>query len=158
MADQPWNETDSDPIGEVNAHQMKEKLFAWYDMQAKLKDLKTKEMALRKSLFGYYFPNPVEGTNDYELEDGYVLKGKYPIERGVEDARFRASLEEIRGQGINPESLVNYKPSLIKKNYNKMTDEERGYFDQFLIIKPGSPSMEVVLPAKNKPKGEDNAS
>ena len=145
-----WDQPNSTPIQNLDEYKMKELLFGWYDMQAKLKELKAKEIAVRKELFAHYFPNPIEGTNDFELENGYILKGKRSIERSVEDASFRSSLKEIRSKGIPPESLINYKPSLIKKAYNLLTDEERNYFDQFLIIKKGSPTLEVILPAKNK--------
>lgn len=127
----------------------KESLFAWYDLQARLKEMKKKESKLRNLVFSYYFPNPDEGVNTFELEDNYVLKGKHSLTRSLDDAKFRASLEEIRQAGIIPETLINYRPSLVKKAYVRLTDDERKYFDRFLIIKNGSPTLEVVLPAKN---------
>lgn len=125
-------------------------LFTWYTMSGELKKLKAKESLLRKRVFGHYFPAPAEGTNSLDLPDNYVLKGTYPITRNVDEGAFTALKEDFRAKGINPDLLVNWKPSLAKAAYNKLTAEEKQLFDQVLIIKPGSASMEVVLPKKAK--------
>jgi len=125
-------------------------LSEWYDMSQKLKHLRAAEMLLRKKLFGIAFPDPEEGTNKYELEDGYVLNGQYQLNRDVGQGAFDAIKEKLREEHVTPEELVGYKPSLKKAHYNKLTDTQRLLFDQCLIIKPASPSMEIVLPAKAK--------
>lgn len=130
-------------------------LSTWYKMAQELKKLKTKEILLRKEIFYNAFPKPHEGTNNYDLDDGYVLKGRYSLERSIDEGAFNALKEKLREEKINPDVLVQYKPSLVKKEYNKLTEEQKQLFDQCLIVKPGSPSLEIVLPAKAKAKQED---
>jgi hypothetical protein len=132
-------------------------LSTWYKMAQELKKLKTKEILLRKDIFGKAFPDPKEGTNNYGLDDGYVLKGQYQLTRDIDEGAFNALKEKLREEKINPDLLVQYKPSLVKKEYNKLTDEQKQLFDQCLIVKPGSPSLEIVLPAKAKAKQEETS-
>lgn len=125
-----------------------EDLEKWYVLQDQLKALKHTESILRKRIFSHYFPTPAEGNNDIELADGFLLKGTYPITRKVDEGAFTTLKETFREKGINPDNLVDWKPSLVKAAYNRLTAEERKLFDQVLTIKPGSPSMKVVLPKK----------
>lgn len=129
-----------------------EDLSTWYEMAAQLKKLKAQEILLRKKIFGAAFPDPDEGTNNYDLADGYVLKGKHTIQRDIDEGAFGALKEKLREEKIIPEDLVQYKPSLVKREYNKLTEEEKQLFDQCLIVKPGSPALEIVLP-KRKANG-----
>jgi hypothetical protein len=52
--------------------------------------------------------------------------------------------------GINVAALVKWKPELVLKNYRELTDEQKLIFNDCLVIKDGSPALEIVLPAKNK--------
>ena len=123
-------------------------LEKWYELNAKLKLLKMEESLLRKRVFAHYFPDPVEGTNTFDgLAKGYVIKGKRTINRNVDAASLTAIMPELREADINADTLVEWKPSLMLKAYRKLSDNERGLFDQALIIKDGSPAMEVVKPA-----------
>lgn len=140
-----------------------EDLAAWYQMSQELRTLKAKESLLRKKIFGSAFPDPKEGTNNYDLADGYVLKGQHVLNRDVDIGALDALKPKLREEGVNPDNLVKYKPELKKAEYNKLTQEQKQLFDQCLIIKPGSPSLEIVLPAKNRakqeaagPKGQEN--
>lgn len=128
----------------------KEDLANWYEMSQELRTLRAKESALRKQIFGAAFDNPVEGTNNHELDDGYVLKAKYPLTRTIDEGALAAITEKLTELGVHPDSLVKYKPELKVAPYRKLNDEQRKLFDQALIIKPGSPTLEIVLPAKNK--------
>lgn len=125
-------------------------LSAWYEMNQQLKKLKAQEILLRKKIFGAAFPTPEEGTNNYELADGYVLKGKHTIQRDIDQGAFDAIKDKLRESKVNPDLLVQYKPGLVLREYRKLTEEERLLFDQCLIIKPGSPALEIVLPKKGK--------
>ena len=129
-------------------------LVEWEALAQQLKRVKAAEMLLRMKIFHGFFPNPVEGTNDVPLQNGYVLKGKYSITREVDNAAFQVLAETLRGAGIFTDKMVQYKPSLVKLEYNKLTAEQQHLFDQCLIIKPGSPALEIVLPAKVKKAGE----
>lgn len=132
-------------------------LEAWYQLQLELKRIKASEMLMRMKIFKHYFPAPAEGTNTAPLADGYVIKATYPITRDVDPGALQALKDTLLEQGVRADELVQYKPSLVVKEYRTLTAEQQHLFDQCLIIKPGSPGLEIVLPAKNKPKAGDVA-
>lgn len=137
-------------------------LFEWYQVQDQLKRLKVREILLREKLFKHHFPTPKEGTNDLELgpllvaagipDDGRVLKGGHVVNRTVDEAALTVLLPALAEAKIPVANLIKRKPELVKGEYNKLTKEEKKLFDQALVIKPGTPSLEVVLPAKRVAK------
>ena len=129
-------------------------LQEWDGMQKKMKELKAAEMILRKQLFAHFFPNPKEGTNKVPLAAGWELKGGYTLDRAVDVGALLANSERFVEAGISADALVERKPSLVTSVYRTLTAEQAQLFDQCLIIKPGSPSLEIVLPAKAKKAGE----
>lgn len=129
-------------------------LDEWYRLQDQLKKIKASEMLLRTKIFKHLFPNPVEGTNNYPLAEGWVAKGKYTINREVDPGALGAYRPKLAEAGINADMLVQYKPSLVLGEYRKLTAEQQQLFDACLIIKPGSPALEIVLPAKAAKKQE----
>lgn len=135
----------------------REDMAEWYRLQEQLKKLKAAEMLLRLKIFKFCFPAPKEGTNDLEMGDGYVLKGKHTINREVDQGAFQVLRKNFEEAGIHPDALVQYKPSLVKREYNTLTDEQRQLFDQALIVKPGSPALEIVLPKKRGSAGTQHA-
>lgn len=119
-------------------------LREWEEVKAQAAKLKDKEMALRKLLFGVYFPNPVEGTNSFLLGEGATLKGVYKFSREVDPGELSAYGQKLVDQGISLQALIKWTPGLELKKYRELTAEQRAEFDRVLIIKPGSPSMEIV--------------
>lgn len=112
---------------------------------------------LGKKIFKFYFPNPKEGTNKADLKDGTgaQLKAVHVIGRTVELGSLDALRSAIRTEGSNlPKlpiaDLIKYKPELVIGEYRKLTEEERCIFDQCLIIKPGSPQLEITIPKTRK--------
>lgn len=126
----------------------------WYSDVLELKKLKVREMMLRKRIFNHYFPTPLEGTNTFILPDDYQLKGNYKIDRAVEHEPLVLLKDDFREKGISVDDLVEYKPSLILKNYRALSEENKTTFGQVLSIKPGSPSLEIKPPSKKKAKGK----
>lgn len=137
-------------------------LIEWDRLKKQLDAVKASEMLLRKKIFGCCFASPKEGTNDFALANGYVLKGDYKIDRTLDVGTFNALkaapaeglMSPLQQAGINPDKLVEYKPSLVLKEYRTLTDEQRKFFDQCLVIKPGAPSLKIELPAKAKRAAE----
>lgn len=123
-------------------------LEEWYVLQDKIAKLKASEMLLRTKIFKFFFPTPVEGTNTAELPDGFALKGQYKIQRDIDQGAFEALKDRLREAGINADKLVRWKPELTMKEYRALTEEERQLADQFLIVKPGAPSLEIVQPKR----------
>jgi len=131
-----------------------EDLVEWDRLKQKLNKVKAAEMLLRQKIFAAYFPAPKEGTNDAPLAAGWILKGKYTINREVDLGALGALRPQLVKAGIKADDLVQYKPSLVLKEYRTLTAEQVQLFDQVLIVKPGSPALEIVLPAKAKKAGE----
>lgn len=137
------------PANEVTTADLAE----WYRLQEQLKKIKAAEMLLRSKIFRFYFPDPAEGTNNHTLPDSYVLKGKYTINREVDLGAYQALKEQFMEANIPADAMVQWKPSLVLKEYRGLTAEQQHLFDQCLIIKPGSPAIEIAPPAKKRGKG-----
>lgn len=128
-----------------------EEISEWYQVNEQLAALKNKEMLLRKHIFDAKFPDPVEGTNNAELPDGWLLKAKYGLNRNLDIDALNQMATSLREAGIVPEKLVKWKPELELKEYKTLSAEQRTMFDHCLLIKPGTPSLEIVMP-KRAPK------
>lgn len=125
------------------------KLTEWQTAMAeavKAKPIIEKEQALRKEVFALFFPAPVEGTNKFDLLEGWELKGTYKIDRKVDEAAVPAVTEALREMGVNADLLISYEPKLKTATYRELTAEQRVVFDQALTIKPGSPTLELIAP------------
>jgi hypothetical protein len=122
----------------------------WYVVSDQLTKLKNEEQLLRQKIFKGMFHDPKEGTNSVDLADGYVLKGKRVINRTVDDAAFKASIEELAKNGIPTDEIVKYKPELVTSAYRKLTAEQINLFDTVLIVKDGMPGLEIVKPKRVK--------
>ena len=122
----------------------------WYTVQEQLSKLKNEEQLLRQKIFKGMFHDPKEGTNSVDLADGFVLKGKRVINRTVDDAAFKASVDELAKNGIATDQIVKYKPELVTSEYRKLTAEQINLFDTVLIVKDGMPGLEIVKPKRAK--------
>lgn len=113
------------------------------------KKLVEAEQALRKEVMALFFPEPVEGTNKFDLEAGWSLKATHKIERKVDEAALPAVLQQLREMGVNPDPLIRTKPDLDTKAYTSLVQinpDAAHVFEQALTIKPGSPTVELVPP------------
>lgn len=130
-------------------------LAQWYKMKADLGKLKSAEALLRSRIFKFFFPNPKEGTNKVPLNDGTgaQLKADHTIGRTVDQGSLDALRDEMKVEGyngpkLNLDELVKWKPEVSITHYRQLTEEERMFFDRALIIKPGSPQMEINIPKR----------
>lgn len=128
------------------------KLAEWHAAlvaAAAAKPLVEAEQALRKEVAKLFFPDPTEGTNSTDLAQGWKLKLTHKIDRKVDEAALAAVKEELRKLDINPDPLVRFKPELDTKAYKalKLVNEDATkIFDQALVIKESSPTLELVAP------------
>lgn len=123
-------------------------LEEWYTLQAELSVIKEKEQTLRMKIFKGMFNDPVEGTNTIDLPDGFALKGKRVINRSVDEAAFKASIEELASNGIPTDEIIRYKPELAVSVYRKLTAEQMHLMDTVLIVKDGMPGLEIMKPKR----------
>jgi hypothetical protein len=128
-------------------------LIAWKEMQEQLGKLKAAEMLLRQKIYAGLFVEPHEGTNTVPLNEGWVLKANRVINRKVDLPvlqAYSAPGGPLEKMGVNPNNLIEWEPKLKVKEYRTLTEEQRLVFDTCLTISDGSPSMQIMLPAKAK--------
>lgn len=117
----------------------------WYELQAKLREIKAEEMFLRILIYKGLFPKPSEGTNTFDLGvDKWAFKAQRVIDRKVDEAALAALKEDLIKEEIPVDDLIRWKPELEVKKYRALTAEQRTRFEQVLIIKDGSPQLELV--------------
>jgi hypothetical protein len=134
-------------------------LEEWYRLKEQLASVKASEMLLRQKIYKGLFIDPKEGTNSVPLgNDGWLIKAKRVINRDVDQAALQHSMaideatkmSRLSANGIHVEQLIKWTPELVTKAYRLLTEEQVKIFDEVLIIKDGSPSLEIVLPTSAK--------
>lgn len=116
----------------------------WQELQKQLADLKQKESLMRDRIVrGLFAANLKEGTNNFSLGNGYVLKGTHTITRTVDPAVLTTMWGHLKNQGVPVSALIKNKPELVKSEYSKLPEDLRHQFDQVLTIKPGSTSLKI---------------
>jgi len=134
-----------------------EDLKTWYELKQELARVKGAEAMLRSRIFHHYFPNPTEGSRDNKvpLNDGTgaILQADHVINRTVDEQQLDGLKEAMFSEGSNlPQldltKLIRWKPELVKTEYNKLEEHERLVFDRCLVIKPGSPQLEIKIPKR----------
>jgi hypothetical protein len=147
--DTETGEITTDPVTNIDKAA---KLAEWYmAVQEALaaKAIIEKEQAIRKEVAEMFFPDPTEGTNTLELAEGYKLKLTHKIDRKIDIATLEAVKVQLREMGVNPDPLVEMKPSLVVKAYKglwQVNKDAAKVFEQALTIKPASPILEIVAP------------
>ena len=125
-----------------------EKLIAWESAAQQAAHFKKEEARLRRECFEEGFPEPVEGTNYVNLENGYRLKGIHKLTRSIDKAALSATLEQLPESVAD--SVVNYNPSLALSVYRKLPEDQRRIMDEAVVIKPGMPTLEIIAPKEKK--------
>ena len=147
------NSSITEMLGKVLPDDPNLQLLMWQELADLQKKLKVLEMDMRKKMAAHFFPSPTEGTNTVDIGKGWKVKLKHTINRTADEAAFEGVFEELNKLGdeaFQKEDLFKFKPELKKAQYNKFSDKQKGIFDQCLIIKPGSPAIEVVAPKEEK--------
>ena len=129
---------------------LQNQLSEWWLTTQELKVVKATESTLRKDVFEKAFPNPVEGTNKINLGSGWQLKATYGYNRKVIPDMLFENTEQLINLEVPIDMLVKYKPEISVTIYKLLTDEQKKLFDQCIMVTPGSPSLEVVMPKTGK--------
>lgn len=131
-------------------------ISAWFKLKLKLGEYKIAEAAARMRIARGYFAKPHEGTNNFELSEigdtaGGVLKLTHSIERKVDEAVLtqKEFQEEWKKQKI-PNTLIKWKPELSISQYRVLTEEQRKLVDTCLIVRDGSPQVDIKIPKRPK--------
>lgn len=117
------------------------------------KDKIAAEMALRKEVVALFFPSPKEGTNNAELPANWKLKYTHKIDRKVDEAAIDAVKIKLREMQVNPDPLLRTLHEVAVTEYKSLIQINPAaakVFESALIIKPGSPTLELVPPKEKK--------
>jgi hypothetical protein len=138
-------------------------LAKWFLLKKQLAEVKTAEILLRTRIFKFFFPTPEEGTNTHPLKDGTgaELKAVHTIDRKVDEGELealKAALAEaandeknnLHGLEFEFDKLIVWKPELKIGEYRKLSEAQREVFDRVLVVKPGSPQVDIKIPARAK--------
>lgn len=117
----------------------------WQTAANELKRAKGAEAAARRKVLSTFCPDPKEGANWVPLTDGWRLNVKQSYTYKVDEAALDSMRQALPAGSVD--ELVRFKPELNKRAYsNMLTDDQRRIFDEALIIKPASASVELVAP------------
>lgn len=126
-------------------------ILDWIEARKELARVKAKESALRGKIQKYFFTTPEEGTNYFDLGNGYRLKYVHKLSRKIDTALFTNLLPMFAQNGIDQNQLAEFKPELKVTYYKKtLSDEQRLIVNQCVTVSPAAGTLEFV-----PPKGTD---
>ncbi len=136
------------------------KILAWEAAVKALAAAKDAEAALRKEVLAEAFafdPEALrEGTENFELGNGYKLKAVFKISRNLNNEneavdKVLSKIEKTGPEGaFIAERLVKWKPELSISEYKKLPEKFKKLFDEVVTSKEAMPSLEVVAPKAPK--------
>ena len=123
-------------------------LMNWQKATTDLLLAKEYEMNIRKYIMGRLFPNAKEGTNNFDLGNGYkltaVVKFNYKFESNDKVQEMIMEFERI-GSDVSAR-LVKWKPEPSITEYRKLTGQYKAIADAAIIITDATPSLEIKAP------------
>ena len=132
------------------------KILAWEQAVKTLAAAKDSEAALRKEVLAEAFSfNPEalrEGTENFELGNGYKLKAVFKISRNLNNEndavdKVLSKIEKAGAEGqFIAERLVKWKPELSVSEYKKLPEKFKKMIDEVVTSKEAMPSLELVAP------------
>jgi hypothetical protein len=128
-------------------------LGAWYLAAEAAKPAKLlieAEQAARKAACAALAPllpdTDGEGTAYADLPEGWRLKRAISYSRKIDVKVVESLRAPLKALHQSLDKLVDWKPSLITKEYRELTAEARAIFDTCLTTTPGLPTLELVPP------------
>ena len=128
----------------------------WLKAKEELEQSKEREMQLRKAVLKENFDfeeDDREGTQNVELGLGYKLKAVFTLRRTLDKEGIQVILDKMESDSpegtLLAERLVNWKPELVKREYDALPTKFKKMVDRVVSSKPGTPSLSLIEP-KNK--------
>lgn len=132
------------------------KILAWEESVKALAAAKEAEAALRREVLAEAFqfdPEALrEGTENFELGNGYKLKAVFKISRNLNNEndavdKVLSKIEKAGAEGqFIAERLVKWKPELAVSEYKKLPEKFKKMIDEVVTSKEATPSLELVAP------------
>ena len=155
---------------QVTIEQRNAKIRAWLASKITLQTAKDGELNLRTSVTQMLFPNPIKGTQRYELGDGYKVKlvygynynlgnkdklndknEKVPVNEQVESVMD--AIEALGNEGaFLADRLIKTKYELSVSEYQKLDETNpthkaiKALIDGILTVTPATPTLEFEEP------------
>ena len=112
-------------------------LEQWWEAANQLKELKEREMSLRKECVALFGPDFVTGKRETAASDGY----KAVCEIGL---NYTVKEEVSEVLELLPLDTVRWKPELSMRVYNSLTPELLTVIEPYVTAKPASPTLKIV--------------
>lgn len=128
-------------------------LVAWYKLQVEIeqaKELLGYEQLLRRVAAERYFPDSKEGVNDFEFDDGSVLKATVQYRREIDKAALLNIQQHLVDAGVPIDDVIRWTPELAVGEYRKLSGEGKALLDTVITTKPGLPALAIVRPKRPK--------
>ena len=127
-----------------------EMLVAWRNAKITLDSALVTERELRGQVMQAYFADAPEGTHNFELGNGYKLRGVVKFNYSLNRDQTQVALDKIERSGAEgkllADRLVTFDPRLSVSEWRKLPDKYAKIFAPALTIKPASPTLEIVEP------------
>lgn len=127
-----------------------QKILEWSGNATALTKLKKIEMDQRKELSAELFPDPKVGTQHHELGGGYKVTFVHKMDTKLDAAAYALIQPELEKLGDHAKdelsNAVTFKPSLVMKGYESLSEDVKELFDEAITVKPASPAMKLVVP------------
>lgn len=141
-----------DILTQEEAELLERDLGTWYSSKEEKTIATNKESSLRKDIIKKLFPTPEEGSDNkcILLGGDYMIQVTQGMNYKVDTPSFKSLRDEFLKRGIDADSIVEWEPKFVKAEYNKLSDEDKTFFQQCLIIKEGSVTLDVKPAPKSK--------
>lgn len=135
-------ETQTNDIDQLTNAALYEQWKLWKERNAYARNV---ESRLRTALVQRFFPEPKEGSSNVTVDAGVTVKltVKQPVDRKVDAAILDNLKKAPEMAGVSFDKVIREKPELALREYKALDAETRGFFDQCLTIKFGSPQLEA---------------
>jgi Fe-S cluster biosynthesis and repair protein YggX len=162
------SETATTPPKTLDQYSPEELFEAWTTWKQRAAQAVNAERLIRAEIARRWFPTPKEGANNVELVlDGVERKLTLtqPVDRKVLEPELLALITQINDQTqleleakgapphplrtVNFDKLIRRKLELATGEYKALTDVQKTYVETVLVIKDGSPQIELK-PLKDK--------
>lgn len=123
-------------------------VYSWSQVREQYEALRKQEAELRKTIQGLLFPDTMSKATQYvDLGSDWRLKCTGGIEYKVDgDLLGQMISDKLVGPDIM--ACIKWTPTLIKKNYDALNDNDKATTDSFVTTRPKSITLEIVGPKK----------
>lgn len=157
--------TTAEPTDQRDALSRDNVLFFWQKSKDALAKAKEEEMEWRKYVVKRAFPQPEEGMNTLELENGYQLKAAVKFNYKLSDNdTVEKTLSEISSIGNEgkfiAERLVSWSPHFLLTEYRALQEEAEKNnptakailqsVSKMLVIEDAAPTLTIKEPKAKK--------